>query len=191
MKFFSIFTNTQYTFEGKHSWENVVLLAYRHWFTLLAQGIAFFFFAILPIAVRLLAGDWIAQWGLEDLFRVLLIAYFLIWWYSFFYQVAMYLLDTWIITDHRVIDSEQHGFFNRTVAELSLTQIEDVSTRVEGFFPTLLNFGDLDVQTAGAYPKFSFKEIPNPVAVKDLLMHTRNEFITNHPGNLEIHEPHQ
>lgn len=100
----------------------------------------------------------------------------------------MYLLDTWIITNHRVIDSEQHGFFNRTVAELSLAKIQDVSTDIQGPLATWLKYGNLDIQTAGTIDKFTFKQIPDPVAVKDMLMHAHNEYVAEHPNGIEVHE---
>jgi len=185
---FSIFKDTKYSFEGKHNYEVVIVLLYRHWFVLFTRAIAFVLLALLPLVINIFAHSWFAAYNLTDLFRLLLIIYYLIWWYSFFYTVTMYLLDTWVITDHRVIDSEQHGFFNRTVAELNLKQIEDISTRVEGFFNTLLNFGDLEIQTAGTEPKFVFKEIPNPVGIKDLITQAHNRYMASHPHDIETHE---
>ena len=35
--------------------------------------------------------------------------FYLFWWYGVFYAITMYLLFL-IVTDHRIIDSEQHGF---------------------------------------------------------------------------------
>lgn len=82
----------------------------------------------------------------------------------------MYMLDVWIVTDRRIIDSTQHGFFNRTVSELHLTRVQDISVHTVGVIPTLLHFGDLQVQTAGTEEKFNFLQIPNPLAVKDAIM---------------------
>lgn len=88
----------------------------------------------------------------------------------------MYTLDAWIITDRRIIDSTQHGFFNRTVSELRLSRIQDMSVQTQGVIQTLLHFGDLQIQTAGTEEKFKLFQIPNPERVKDTIakMATKN-----------------
>ncbi|KKQ77632.1 MAG: hypothetical protein UT00_C0008G0004 [Parcubacteria group bacterium GW2011_GWA1_38_7] len=82
----------------------------------------------------------------------------------------MYTLDVWIVTNRRIIDSAQHGFFNRTISELHLTRIQDISVETRGFVQTILHFGDLQVQTAGTEEKFKFHQIPHPEKVKDEIM---------------------
>jgi len=59
--------------------------------------------------------------------------------------------------------------------------------RLKWLIPTILNYGNLKIQTAGTEPKFTFKEIPNPIKVKELIMKARDNFIYEHPDNLETH----
>ncbi len=184
----SILTTSQYTFEGKKPYENVIVLLYRHWFVLLLKFIAYLFFAALPFVLYVPISLWLVRLGLQDLFWFLTAVYFLLWWYSLFYALTMYLLDIWIVTDHRVIDSEQHGFFSRTVSELSLSKIQDISVAVRGAIPTFLDFGTLEVQTAAAARKFVFKQIPHPNQVKDEIMLAHSEFLRTHKGDIEVHE---
>ena len=188
MKFLSVFTKTHNTFEGQRPYEQVIVLLNRHWFVLAVKLVGYLLIALIPIVVDSGLLNFAGFVGFQGLYLVLTAGFYLIWWYSLFYTITMYLLDTWIITNHRVIDSEQHGFFNRTVAELSLAKIQDVSTKVDGLLATWLKFGDLDIQTAGTSPKFSFKQIPNPLLVKDQLMRAHNEYIAEHPEGIEIHE---
>ncbi len=114
--------------------------------------------------------------------------YLLLWWNAVFYRLTMYLLDIWIVTDHRVIDSQQFGFFHRTVAELGLARIQDISTKLQGTMATFFNFGNLDIQTAGTEPKFRFEQIPNPAKVKDVIVHAHNEYMSTHPDEIEVHD---
>lgn len=188
MRSFSVFTNTNYTFEGEYPYERVVALLFRHWFVLFARLFVFLLLALLPPIIYIFARGFLSTYALNGLFALLLGVYYMVWWYGMFYSIAMYLLDTWIITNHRVIDSEQYGFFNRTVAELSLSKIQDVGTKIDGPLATWLKFGDLDIQTAGTNPKFSFKQIPDPLKVKDMLMRAHNEYVAEHPGDVEVHE---
>mgnify|MGYP001564818584 CR=1 FL=1 len=181
MSLFSFLTQTSNTFEDKKSYENVILLLRRHWFVIAMKFFAFIFIGLIPIALGIFFSG-------NPYFWVGAVIFYLFWWYGVFYAITMYLLDVWIVTDHRIIDSEQHGFFSRTVAELHLAKIQDVSVSIAGLVPTFLNFGNLEVQTAGTQEKFFFKQIPNPERVKDIIMEAHNQFIRSHPNDVEIHE---
>ncbi|MEK7582685.1 MAG: PH domain-containing protein [Patescibacteria group bacterium] len=179
---------TENTFEGKHSYENVKLLLYRHWFILVEKLIAFLFFASLPGILYIVVGSYLEGLGLTELFWFLVSIYVLVWWYGLFYTITMYLLDTWIVTDHRIIDSEQQGFFRRTVSELNLLKIQDITVRIRGPIPTFFDFGELIIQTAGTQERFHFKQIPNPRAVKDTIMEMHNEYMKIHKDGREVHK---
>ena len=187
MSMWSIFTDTSNSFEDKRSYETVLLLLRRHWFILVSQLIVYLFLLVLPFVVYFSIRSGLVKIEAVPLFWFLVGIYFLVWWSSLFYTITMYLLDVWIVTDHRIIDSEQHGYFNRTVAELSLGSIEDISVAIVGILPTWLNYGNLEVQTAAATVKFFFKQIPDPVHVKDVIMHAHDEFGRRHPENIEVH----
>ena len=70
---------------------------------------------------------------------------------------------------------DQKGLFSRVVSELELEKIQDVTTDVRGMIPTFLNFGDLFVQTAAEQVRFRFHNVPDPYAVKDLIMNLQNK----------------
>lgn len=94
----------------------------------------------------------------------------LILWQVIFYHLTMYTLDVWIVTDRRIIDSTQHGFFNRTISELHMTRIQDISVHVDGLIQSVFRFGDLRVQTAGTEENFKFIQVPRPEEVKNQIM---------------------
>lgn len=70
----------------------------------------------------------------------------------------------------RIINSVQNGFFDRRVSELSLSNIQDVSVNMDGMVPTMMNYGDVEIQTAAAERRFKFENVPNPQQVKDEIM---------------------
>ena len=171
--------------KDKKPYEHVLLFLHRHWFTLLLQLLAFAFIGLIPLAIYAL----LSYYALPTThYAMLAFIFYLAWIYGVLYAILMYLLDIWIVTDHRIIDSEQHGFFNRTTAELHLAKIQDISVSVRGVIPTFLDYGDLEVQSAGASEKFFFKEIPHPNAVRELIMEAHNKFIEIHPNDVEVHE---
>lgn len=105
-----------------------------------------------------------------------------IWLFGFFSFIDYYL-DVWIITSERIIDVRQEGFFSRTVAELKLFQIQDVTSELKGFSKFIFRYGDVYVQTAGETQRFIFKQIPNPEEVRDIIIKLAEE-------NKKIHGPH-
>lgn len=187
-RFLELFTKTHYSFEGKKHYENVLALLYRHWFVILSRLIFFAFLAGLVFIVYRLVLPYAGRFGLVALADLVFYLYLMIWWYGLFRTLMVYVLDTWVVTDHRIIDSRQHGLFRREVAELNLSKIQDISVSVKGIIPTFLDFGNLEVQTAGVEQKFLFREIPHPQAVKDIIMHAHNEYVSSHIGGKEVHE---
>ena len=71
--------------------------------------------------------------------------------------------DLFILTDERLIDITQESFLKRSVASTPLKQIQDTTSHVDGILPTLLNYGNIEVQTAaGDASKFEIDRIPDP-----------------------------
>jgi membrane protein YdbS with pleckstrin-like domain len=188
MSYLSIFKTSQYSFEGKKPYENVLVLINRHWFVLLGKALVYGLLLILPFVIYGFFGETIVDIGLNNAFWLGVAIFYLIWWNTFFYSLTMYLLDIWIVTDHRVIDSRQHGFFSRTISELSLSRIQDLSVHVAGPLSTFIDFGNLEIQTAGSEPKFIFEEISHPGRIKDEIMEAHNRFINVHKDGVEVHE---
>ncbi len=186
---FSIFKISKYSFDGKKPYENVSLLLYRHWITIAMTMIGLILALFLPLALYFIAQSFFAgYYNVESIFWFCYAIYILLWWFALFYSLTMYFLDTWIVSDHRVIDSRQHGFFKRNVSELNLAKIQDISVEIKGLIPTFLDYGNLEIQTAGAETKFMFEQIPHPNHVKDVIMREHNKYIEVHKGDIEVHE---
>lgn len=81
-------------------------------------------------------------------------------------EITDYWLDVWIVTTERIINTEQHGLFNRVVSEVHLEQVQDITSETKGIFETFLTYGDVYVQTAAERERFRFKNIDNPDDVK-------------------------
>ncbi|MCR4312213.1 MAG: PH domain-containing protein, partial [Candidatus Uhrbacteria bacterium] len=91
-----------------------------------------------------------------------------------------YWLDVWVVTTERIINSEQHGLFNRAVSELHLDQIQDITSETKGFMATFLTYGDVFIQTAAEKIRFHFKNIDNPELVKQTIGKLIKECETSH-----------
>lgn len=97
-------------------------------------------------------------------------AYLLFVWLLFFFSLLDYFLDVWVITDQRIIDIRQNGFFSRAISEMHLSRVQDVSSETHGFFPTVFKYGNVVVQTAGEQTKLFFEEVNHPEHIRDMLM---------------------
>ncbi len=83
-----------------------------------------------------------------------------------------------IVSDKNVTQVLQIGLFNRKISELSMANIEDVTAQQQGIFPTLLNYGELRIETAGEQNNFTFIYCPNPNAYAKAILDSRLAFIT-------------
>ena len=64
-----------------------------------------------------------------------------------FYEWVGWFYSVFIITDQRLIQITQKGFFNRSVVDIGLDKIQNINFQVSGVQETLLGFGTILVQT--------------------------------------------
>lgn len=154
--------------------ENLVIFLRRHWINLLGQIVSIIAIAFLLVLVYL----FVFIFGLKEViggvgfeiadFLVALAS--LLLWVLFFVVFLDYYLDVWIVTNERIIDIRQKGLFRREISELPLGNVQDLTTEIAGVIPTLYDFGDLYVQTAGKRERFIFMSIPHPERVRDIIL---------------------
>ncbi len=152
--------------------EKILLVLHRHWFDILMHflsvglflSVLFVSFFFLPFFLPELFSPEYRNFFLffESLF------FLFAWIYAFLTWIDVWF-DMWIITSDRVLNIEQAGLFSRRTSELKFQKIQDVTVDVQGLFQTFLNFGDVEIQTAGEEEHFLFRRVPDPYKVKDLL----------------------
>lgn len=98
-------------------------------------------------------------------------------WLIFVYRFTDYYLDKWVLTNRRIIDVEQRGFFIREVSSVRYPMIQDVTINVSGLFPTLLNFGTIQVQTAGVEQEFLLTLAPDPLINKEFIIELKRDHV--------------
>jgi hypothetical protein len=65
----------------------------------------------------------------------------------FFYHFVMWYFTIWIITNQRLRQVTQKGFFGKDVVELRLSKIQNISYNIPGFSGEILGFGTIVIQT--------------------------------------------
>ncbi|OGZ35835.1 MAG: hypothetical protein A3A94_01620 [Candidatus Portnoybacteria bacterium RIFCSPLOWO2_01_FULL_43_11] len=165
----SIFTISENSFEGQLPGEKVVFLTRKHWFAIFVPLFFSLILAVLPFALYFSINSSEFYGNNPSVYWFFVSVYFLILWNMAFYSVMIYSLNTLIITDKRIIENKQLGFFRHTVNELELEKIQDISVKVFGPVAEFLGFGNIEVQSAGAQAKFYFNQMPDPEKIKEII----------------------
>jgi uncharacterized membrane protein YdbT with pleckstrin-like domain len=154
--------------------EQILSTVRKHWFVITIELLGIVIMAIFPLLVlsavavvpdipalsTLLDGQApLITYGLAAWLLLMAMMGFTVW--------THYYLDLWVITDRRIIVIDQRGFFNRKVSSFRLERMQDIKVTIQGIIPTLLNFGTIRAQTAGANESnFQSSGMPDPRGVQ-------------------------
>lgn len=155
--------------------EHAVKEVRKHWFIFLIELLPYAILLALPFAIpRVLE---LVNQSLSELLlwseagtRLALAIYFLAVWCGTFKTFTRYYLNLWVVTNQRIVDVRQKGFFDREVSSLLLNRVQDVMVDTEGVMFSLLDIGDIFVQSAGATERFRMKGIPHPAELRDVIL---------------------
>ncbi|MFO0764824.1 MAG: PH domain-containing protein [Patescibacteria group bacterium] len=154
--------------------EEVVFVLRRHPLTILPTLVGYALIVLFPFAVQWYLATMQPELWLSPVYQPLIVLgvsmIFFIGWLMLFLNFLDYYLDMWIVTTKRILNIEQTGLFSRTVSEIRLHRVQDVTSSVKGFWATLFDYGQLDVQTAGEKLIISFEEIPHPTRISKIIL---------------------
>lgn len=160
-------------FIAQKSYEKIIYFLRRDVIVFIKEMILFIFLLLLPFGayffVQTSFPTLLSNSVIYPILIILASVYFLTVWLIFFTAFIDYYLDFWVITNDRIINVEQH-LFSRIISELDLYRIQDVTAEIKGFLPTMFNYGNVYVQTAGAIERFVLEEVPNPHEVSKKIM---------------------
>lgn len=128
------------SFPGQHDGEVVELVFHQHPLVMRKQliiGLLLILVGLLPPLFWPLAG-WV--WKPAEL---ILLAVGL-WW---FYRWVGWYYTIYLVTNERLVEIQQHGFFNRKVTEFGLDKIQNINYHINGLQAVLFVYGDIMVQT--------------------------------------------
>src|SRR3990167_4657653 len=166
-------------FENQESGEKIILLLRAHIVTLLPPVLLVFFLLLLPFFapgifnfLQIDVGSVLSGTGT---FLILLT------WFLFTVGVALYRFIFWyfnvyILTNERVVDIDFRGILHKETSYAKLSQIQDVSPKIIGFFSTFFHYGNVFIQTAAERPEFEFHYVARPDKVaREILEQVRLE----------------
>ncbi len=157
--------------------EHVVLQVRKHWLLFLGELLPYAILAIIPFALPKLLplAPPLAPYAeffdyTNSIMRTVLGVWLLVSWTGAWGAFTKYFLNAWVLTNARVVTIKQRGFFKREVSSLLLTRVQDVTSNVVGIIQSLLNIGNIKVQSAGAEVEFTMRGIPRPEQMRDLII---------------------
>jgi hypothetical protein len=157
-------------FPGKRSDEEVLLVVRKHIIVYTRILVVFLVTVLLPLIGFLLG--WFSFYPFYEnhtsgvIVGLFSCVYLL---YGLLFTCIAWLneeFDLFIITNQRLIDITQISFLKRTVTTTPLEQIQDTTSNVDGILATMLNYGDLVIQTAaGDASDFQIDHVSHPAFV--------------------------
>jgi len=130
----------QLDFEGQRPDEELLFVFRRHMIAM-RKG----FYLLLGCLVITAIPPLIWQDNLE-LF-LLPVAGFALGLLLFFYHYTMWYFTIYVVTNQRIRQITQRGFFGKDVVELRLSKIQNISYNIPGFSGEIFGFGTIVIQT--------------------------------------------
>lgn len=143
-------------FDNQRKDEEIILMNRRHPWVLAKTGLVVVAIIIIVVISLLIFGASLATSIVLILALLFIVIYGFIRWF-------VYSNDVYILTNERIINIDQGGFFTRRVSEAELSNILNVSYEIRGPIKSLLNFGEVAIDTSGSdQNNLILKNVENP-----------------------------
>ena len=111
---------------------------------------------------------------------------------------SIYRQSRIVVTDKNITQVVQASLFSRKVSQLTMANVEDVTAEQKGIFATVLDYGNLRVETAGEKENFVFSFCPRPSYYAKIILEAREKFISRdypyagaYQGQMQNQQPMQ
>ncbi|HVX47851.1 MAG TPA: PH domain-containing protein [Candidatus Saccharimonadales bacterium] len=94
----------------------------------------------------------------------------------------VYWGNRWVVSSDSVTQISQTSLFHKQSSQLSLGNLEDVTSDQRGILAQMFGYGTLRVETAGERSKFTFPFCPNPNYYAQKILAAREAFEQAHHG---------
>lgn len=152
--------------------EEVILLLRHHPITNLGWILFVFFLAVVPAFLSTFPVFEIMPLRLQVVITAI--------WYMFTFSIAFKQFLKWffhvnIVTYNRLVDVDFHNILYREITDASIHRVQDVTVKIGGGLRTVINYGDVVIQTAAEIPQITFEAVPNPDLVAKVLRELRTK----------------
>ncbi|MDX2776293.1 PH domain-containing protein [Streptomyces caniscabiei] len=130
----------QLDFDGQRDGETLLFVFRRHMISM-RKG---FYMLLIPFVVSAIPP---LIWQTQIELFLLPVAGLFIGLILFAYHYIMWYFTIYIVTDQRIRQITQRGFFGKDVVELRLSKIQNISYNIPGLSGELFKFGTIVIQT--------------------------------------------
>lgn len=143
--------------------EKVIIVLRRYGLTCFWHGLLIFILIVVPFFFMfwLFSRGW---WGIGLFSASLAMALLLLVRTLYFWH-----RNAFVITNKKVIDIYQVGSLEKTVTEVHLDKIHNVSYKIKGLFPTIFRYGTIKIQTVGGDTDLEFNRVKNPAKAQEII----------------------
>lgn len=147
-------------FDGQREGEKVQFVFRRHLLTV-KKG---FLFLVIMLIVGLLP---LFIWRDNPQIFWFFVGMMTIGTVGFLYSYMLWYFSVYIVTDQRIRQISQKGFFKKTVVDLGLDKIQSISYGVPGLIAGIFGYGTILIQTGVG--DLVISEVANPSKIYDKL----------------------
>lgn len=162
-------------FEIQRPNEKVVLIARKHPFTQLSWIFNALLLSLLAIILNFFLVNFFAinQIIVFNLYAIIFI--FAYTWLNFLF----WYFTVGIVTSERVLDLDFYNIVYKEFTATTIPQISELTTKVGGFFGSILDYGTVFVKTEGFVQDIEFQDVPQPSTIVKII----NELNIQNSGN--------
>lgn len=153
-------------FQTQKPHETIILFLRSHFITNISWIIFTVILVVLPLIITLFLPlfkiDFFSSPTVIRFTTVYVLFYYLLIFSYVFISFLHWFYNVFIISSARVVDIDYSDIVVHNIAITNLSHIEDVNYTQSGFIPTLFNYGNVFVQTAGNERNFEALSVPKP-----------------------------
>jgi CRP-like cAMP-binding protein/uncharacterized membrane protein YdbT with pleckstrin-like domain len=163
-------------FRKRYAWrldENGIITYRKHYFILFREAAwPILTFIVLSLAFFGLTRVLDPVWPQLDVVFIILFLIDIGW---IIWEIEDWRNDTFQLTDRYVIDVDRKPFgFGESRKQAELANVQNVNADRPGLIPTLFNYGNVIIETAGATADITFENVPNPSVVQSDVFRRRD-----------------
>lgn len=164
--------------------ETILRIVHRHFFSFVDDAFSIIFMFALPLVFAIGMLYFIPSQIVDAIFPEnpnvgiifvtltgMLVAWLYAWW-----RWTDHFLNVIVISNERIYEVKQRGFFRREVGSFGLDRIQNITTTQKGIIATAFNFGDLYIETAGENENLNMLTVPNPSELKQFINELQDHF---------------
>lgn len=160
-----------------HQNEKIIFWIRKHWFAyfkiFLKQGLIGIL--ALPFATVYLMKILFFGTVIFEIFLLFLLLYLLGIWWVIFVRWIDEDFDTIVITNQRVLHTDQQGLFTLVTSGSNFSEIQDVKGVISGFFDNVFKVGSLEIQTAARDTLLIMQNVSEPAKLANQILQEKNK----------------